>query len=701
MNNGIVNFTLIEDMVDRNLNSSTIPFQLYFFYTRNLSRVAMKLLEDEDTPNIKFSKGNLTIMQYSYKLDRTYRVQLELDSLSEFRGKSVEVSAWVPEEASFLNTTDNRHFKINNQTINLAIEVPHYSSRQAESAKGVASTTGNTLDKAAKGMEIVSAIGMFFSLDPSGSSIKFAMQCKLVSRFSLINIHYGSILGMFLNQLAMKFAQASEEDKEFVIRSENGWKGRLSQAHISVSVIKTLGWKVYFYILSWIAKIWSIALIARNRVREKALPTFTSFIYYHKKAHFIISTIVMIDGALIATRGCIHSKGEITLDYIIAHILVALMTLDILYYTSDMPKSTSLKGNTSITTRYKNFRELVSIRCKENSMDSSTQNLNQSINQSSTLPKKVPLSWLSPEEASQLGYQQKYDIDRQCRIIREDDGLANLSSSVKTPQSPDFVLFNNTDKIEVVFIYRIVLYQIIIVGLPQLPILEIGLIIALEAYFGVVSIALAKEGYFKSKLMMAKRVADFSFLFLFLLYLLTVYGTYTWNPKQDVSQLLQQLGFVFVLVGFFIEVIFLLLKIIMFVVFKYQDRSKKEGEEKIGVQFTISMYYWSISPRTPENSIRDDKKDEPNKLNFKKEKVNKKTPNSSLRRRNRVEGRVKRIWGHNNLSIAPVEEAFAKAKNAKFTEIYVDIDTIPGFNNFDHQDHDSENENKKEDIKGD
>jgi hypothetical protein len=75
-------------------------------------------------------------------------------------------------------------------------------------------------------MELLSLIGAFFAMDPSGLLMKFSQIVKLTSRLRMINVDFGPFLTIFLDSLGLMFDKPTKLSNNEIVMLQNGDKGK-------------------------------------------------------------------------------------------------------------------------------------------------------------------------------------------------------------------------------------------------------------------------------------------------------------------------------------------------------------------------------------------------------------------------------------------------------------------------------------------
>lgn len=212
-------------------------------------------------------------------------------------------------------TDRNSSFALSNSTdLDIGIQILQFAENftqpqpnDSESIKGVqnSSKTAATLASSSTNiMESVGIISSILSLDSSGASMRFAQNIKFISRLGLIFFYFGERFDAFLDEIAIKIAGSKLEEIPEIERLENGFKGKISYAYISLEFIRTMKYKLFMYLFSWILKISRMWLVLKRRNHSKLRRSYwiVWIINQQKSIHFVTFNIFLTDGPFFLIR---------------------------------------------------------------------------------------------------------------------------------------------------------------------------------------------------------------------------------------------------------------------------------------------------------------------------------------------------------------------------------------------------------------
>jgi len=557
----------------------------------------MRSIEEQAITSLVLSHGLDTLVYDIVRVESRFILTFNISQIEAKGGESVTVKISVKENDQGIKLTNLKILKLVETPSSIVINIPGFDEAQIDNAVELAKITGNAMETTATGMEIAAIAGMALSFDASGTALKFALTCKLISRFSFLNLKYGSMLGPFYRKASMNFAKANEDDNDAVAILENGWKGRLSDANIHVDIIEKMRYKLIAYAISWIMKL--AGMVFMNSIIKSQYPETkkTIFVYYQKKLHFVILNVTMADGVFFAARSIAHNKAMTSGGNIISIIfLMAAIFESIIFICRKDYKPTIF----SEEERELIAREVKRIKDPYFKISLSINKLIKKLKarNSLNLPPKIPIELLKVSDANTLGYMKVFEPRLQIDLCRMDDAVVKFkTSSMIASQS---VLLNSTSNAELAFLYRTYIYQIMIVGLAHLPLMALGMICIMEFYTLVLTSVIAKKGYFKASIQMIKRVTSSFYLFAFITLLFGVYFVAI-GSKSDTPYLLQIMGVLTMIAGFVLEVGF-----VVAVLFRKGINLLRKKKERNGTTpyFDFSCCCWKKIEHITAKSTR-------------------------------------------------------------------------------------------------
>jgi len=486
----------------------------------------------------------------------TYFAILSFENLSD---ADTEIKITLPEDLDLQSPkTDGETLKISNRTQALKVIIPAFKAADLASIKQAAKTGFEVGDGFYTGAETLALVSGLFSLDHSGNLIKLSRNCKLMSRLALLDLNYGSLLDPILLEAAAAFSKSSEDDRDSVERMENGKKGRISKAHISLEFFAKLNYKIILYLISWIFVLISCSISYFTNRSKNPSPYLAIFVYFQKKLHFSILNITLNDGVFMAARSLIHGNS-IGSDAILSIIILVLMSIDLcLLFTkfSIINERKQFSGANKAK-----FRQLVELVCKSTDASAAQRrgSVRASIRQkrresvSIRMPAKlalgiqrdarlsgvVPIDWISKEEAAKLGYNTEVDAEYVKELANYNEAAAKYKTASLDVKKEETIWGITGDNIEIIGLCRISVYQLVLVGLANIVIPSLSILIMCEILYISMMIKAYTKNLLKSKLYIAQRSIECISIFLFFIFSTFILVLSYLSPRAEISSGLQ------------------------------------------------------------------------------------------------------------------------------------------------------------------
>lgn len=319
------------------------------------------------------------------------------------------------------------------------IEIPLFPSEQTKgiiSKSRIGLSNGNT---ATTGLEIASIGTLIFNFDPSGVLMRIPLSAKLFSRLSLIDVYYGSLLDPILLQASTLFSKSSQSENDSVRIMENGWKGRLSKANITLRIVSKLSYKILLYLIAWVLRL-AVTIVWKHIADEDVLsPTIVRLIYYEKRIHFVAFTLIVSDGVFLIARALLHGK-ICSLETNISFLILVLLIIDFLLLFKDI-NEVDERSEFNHKKR-EEFREKIDRNTKESNKSEISTMQDPTIEQDIELPMIIPVAWVSEKEAIILGYKLYIDYEYMRGLVEFDEAVFNFRSISLNQKKVYFYIWN-------------------------------------------------------------------------------------------------------------------------------------------------------------------------------------------------------------------------------------------------------------------
>ena len=100
-----------------------------------------------------------------------------------------------------------------------------------------------------------------FGLDRSGILISFTMTLKMVATFRFIKVHFGLILGTFLEYTGNNLEPKANMSKNSILENQTGTRARLSDYEKSLTTFDLFHYKIILYMVSFMIRILAKILV--------------------------------------------------------------------------------------------------------------------------------------------------------------------------------------------------------------------------------------------------------------------------------------------------------------------------------------------------------------------------------------------------------------------------------------------------------
>lgn len=443
---------------------------------------------------------------------------------------------------------------LKNRTQEIEVIIPIYSQDELENTQAIAETGFRRSNDIATGMEVISVASSLSSIDPSGTLMKMSMNCKLISRLSFINIYYGSLLDSILIESGAAFAKSSNSDTDEVQRMERGFHGRFTKANISLQVISKLNYRIFLFFISWMLKLIIKRLFNKIKGEKGLARSLMLLIYYQRKIHFTALNMLIIDGIFLCSRSLFHGSPY-NYDYFISFFTLTLILIDFYELTKNIeaPTKSWIDFNNSKKERFKAALKLAIKNRDEAQPDTSTVGLNSCMDD---LPSKVPIQWMTKEEAQSFGYSIEEDSKHLKELILYDEAIFKFKNrSLNINTVPKTILGISTTNIETLAVFRTASLQLGVVALWRYPLVGIVSFCVIDVmYVIMIGLALSK-GVFNSILEPIIRIVSTIIVLSFYVLSASILIINKQSPGKDIPSLIQKLGIIVIILAFIFEIV--------------------------------------------------------------------------------------------------------------------------------------------------
>jgi len=231
-----------------------------------------------------------------------------------------------------------------------------------ETAKAVASTMKEVDSYASTTTNAMAIAGVLLAVDPTGIVIKFVMVIKMIGRLQLINVYFGDVAEIVLNLLGDWNGKISKEEMKSIRINEIGYKGKLSDQTMPLSLPDLVMIYATLYILSFfflqVSNIWKMREMKKMKI---GLISYWTLILL-ERFHFTLYCLVINELTFYGIRIILHKKGVDLLKgfCIICIIILTIDSLTILRCFLQIQDISSKKSNIDVqleTMKKKNLRK--------------------------------------------------------------------------------------------------------------------------------------------------------------------------------------------------------------------------------------------------------------------------------------------------------------------------------------------------------
>ena len=385
------------------------------------------------------------------------------------------------------------------------------------------------------------------------------------------------MLTTFLDGISQAFDETGYNKRQ-ILNNGDGYKGKLNHYGVKLFYFKrgSTDWisliKYSIYLISWILKIFSWLVLDEFR-REKYISRgLAKFVIFHRKIHFTLMNLIVVDLSFYGTRQLIHAKLDIKnkWDFYFTGISYIFAILDMVELAW-----LSTKANIESNTDEK-------IEEKKKDLNTSESGLPFTLTERETNKKYFSKfqrggfgirdffyeehmleSVMSAEKASAIGYVRIIDFERSFQMLADNAPLQQHATG-ELKKDPKFMRIKTILLANFFFLFRVILYHIILVALPQSAEIQLAFLIAIELfYLGLITINYSKYKYLNSCHLFISKITQCLFLIIFHLLCLTFLFKYR---KKPVPIGLQKVGIWSIIVSIGCEYVFLLIN--FFFIFK-------------------------------------------------------------------------------------------------------------------------------------
>ena len=97
--------------------------------------------------------------------------------------------------------------------------------------------------------------------------ISISQLLNFLTNFCLLDIEKGSIMGSFFETFGAATQQKTRLDPNYIVRNQNGYKGKISLYKIPLTFLDVLTYRVVIYLFSWFLKLVSFILLAHMKYK--------------------------------------------------------------------------------------------------------------------------------------------------------------------------------------------------------------------------------------------------------------------------------------------------------------------------------------------------------------------------------------------------------------------------------------------------
>jgi hypothetical protein len=267
-------------------------------------------------------------------------------------------------------------------------KAPEVSEDDVAMAENVSKAAGDAASVTAGVSDTLALMGVILSADQSGATLKFSQISKLISRLRMVDLNFGEIFGKFLDSMGKAFdgessGKSDEENVEIYKTKQqlfnllgkdqlrkfnlyaikpymfgtmrNNWEKRLIQNRLNNNAItpserllatettETFDESITFsgimaevkywvYIVSWMIKLWSFQMLAKFKRQHFINLKMFKFINIHRKIHFLLFNLCVIDIAFTGTRTFVHMRvvREVAYHFFLTFVIAMLALFDVI-----------------------------------------------------------------------------------------------------------------------------------------------------------------------------------------------------------------------------------------------------------------------------------------------------------------------------------------------------------------------------------
>lgn len=447
----------------------------------------MITLEFNHPINITSNDLNYTItdkesQEYSsqkFNFERSF-LNLELNFTKSVQNKTLYLKIIDYEKIRELKNSSNS-FKI---ASTIEIENIYYEKIEKEEIEKIEERTKRT-SQATEGLGYVatgfSLIALILSLDATGTLIKMAQIMKLVNKLRFINVEYGILLGTFLDNIGDIFNTGKvkcNENMSCFLKRDNG---RFTQDEYPLCFSCYLLLKSGIYMFSFIIlRIFENIGIEKSSVGKEIKGNISLFRIkiwrFFQKIHLLVFNIIVLDVIFFATRRITQSHPMKLFDNIDIFFSIFLLSL-IIYDFSNISLTAFKKLEPYYVLKdtalyYKEKRDDYNKKITKIRPDDSSLNLQN----------KKKIEWvenfdltlqaceinISNIQFIQSGLTKKLKMNNEEEKKCEDEDLRGLDTV-------RIVKISN-----IIFLGKMILYQILIAALIHSPTLLTSILIITE-----------------------------------------------------------------------------------------------------------------------------------------------------------------------------------------------------------------------------
>lgn len=173
-------------------------------------------------------------------------------------------------------------------------------------------------------LELVTNYGEYFAagiallpLGQSSNLIRFTQSVKLLGLLRFININMGKKAEDFMDNIS-GYSESSidhlKQLKKEAIQVSKSTRGKLTKKRVKFFSSSKEYLKLSLYLVSSIINMISQLILLKMKKRKEIILTFAYLIYYHRRIHFILFNMVILNLYFIGLRTIVHSQFK-NLDF--------------------------------------------------------------------------------------------------------------------------------------------------------------------------------------------------------------------------------------------------------------------------------------------------------------------------------------------------------------------------------------------------